>query len=90
MLLVFNYKSRLVTFVRVRMPHFGKTNGSDRENYGFGRKTGGIEKIGKQIPMDIKQRVLLAIANIEYGSVEIIIHGGKVVQIECREKTRIS
>ena len=48
------------------------------------------EKVGKQIPMDIKQRILLAIANIEYGSVEIIIHGGKVVQIECREKTRIS
>ncbi len=50
----------------------------------------GSEKFGKQIPMDIKQRILLAIANIEYGSVEIIIHGGKVVQIECREKTRIS
>ena len=48
------------------------------------------ENVGKQIPMDIKQRILLAIANIEYGSVEIIIHGGKVVQIECREKTRIS
>ena len=48
------------------------------------------ERVGKQIPMDIKQRILLAIANIEYGSVEIIIHGGKVVQIECREKTRIS
>ncbi|SHL21977.1 Uncharacterized small protein [Nitrosospira sp. Nsp11] len=48
------------------------------------------EKVGKQIPMDIKQRVLFAIANIEYGSVEVIIHGGKVVQIECREKIRIS
>ena len=44
------------------------------------------EKVGKQIPIDIKQRILLAIANIEYGSVEIIIRGGKVVQIECREK----
>ena len=48
------------------------------------------ERVGKQIPMDIKQRILLAIANIEYGSVEIIVHAGKVVQIECREKTRIS
>ena len=48
------------------------------------------EKVGKQIPMDIKQRVLFAIANVEYGSVEVIIHGGKVVQIECCEKIRIS
>jgi hypothetical protein len=47
------------------------------------------EKAGKRIPTDIKQRILLAITNIEYGSVEVVIHGGKVVQIECREKTRI-
>ena len=57
---------------------------------GLEEKQAGPEKAGKQIPMDLKQRVLFAIANIEYGSVEIIIHGGKVVQIECREKTRIS
>ncbi|SCX37593.1 YezD family protein [Nitrosospira sp. Nsp1] len=57
---------------------------------GLKEKQAGSEKAGKQIPMDIKQRILLAIADIEYGSVEIIIHGGKVVQIECREKTRIS
>lgn len=57
---------------------------------GLEEKQAGPEKAGKQISMDIKQRVLFAIANIEYGSVEIIIHGGKVVQIECREKTRIS
>ena len=57
---------------------------------GLEEKSAGPDKVGKQIPLDIKQRVLLAIANIEYGSVEVIIHGGKVVQIECREKTRIS
>lgn len=41
------------------------------------------------IPMDVKQQILRAIANIEYGSVEVVIHNGKVVQIECREKIRV-
>lgn len=44
---------------------------------------------GKQIPLDIKQQILHAIANIKYGSVEVIIHDGKVVQIEYREKIRV-
>ena len=39
-----------------------------------------------RIPMDIKQQILCAIASIEYGSVEVVVHDGKVVQIECREK----
>ena len=42
-----------------------------------------------RIPMDIKQQILGAIANIEYGSVEVVVHDGKVVQIECREKIRV-
>mgnify|MGYP006190317163 CR=1 FL=1 len=57
---------------------------------GWEEQQAASEKTGKQIPMDIKQRILFAITNIEYGSVEVVIHGGKVVQIECREKTRIS
>jgi hypothetical protein len=32
---------------------------------------------------------LHAISNIEYGSVEVIIHDGKVVQIECLKKIRV-
>ena len=39
--------------------------------------------------MDVKQRILYAIANIEYGSVEVVIHDGKITQIECREKIRV-
>ncbi|MCC2681513.1 MAG: hypothetical protein K0S36_1077 [Nitrosospira multiformis] len=39
--------------------------------------------------MDVKQRILYAIANIEYGSVEVVIHDGKITHIECREKIRI-
>ncbi len=42
-----------------------------------------------RIPTNIKQQILSAIAHIEYGSVEIVVHDGKVVQIECREKIRV-
>ncbi|SDW11721.1 MULTISPECIES: YezD family protein [Nitrosomonas] len=41
------------------------------------------------IPQDIKQEILRAIARIQFGSVEIIIHDGQVMQIECREKIRV-
>jgi hypothetical protein len=43
----------------------------------------------RRIPSDVRQRILGAIANIEYGSVEVVVHDGKVVQIECREKIRV-
>lgn len=39
---------------------------------------------------DIDRQILLAIKNIRYGSVEIIIHDSKVVQIERKEKVRFS
>lgn len=44
---------------------------------------------GKRIPAHIKEQILSAIANIEYGSIEVVVHDGKVVQIECREKLRV-
>ncbi len=47
------------------------------------------EQAGKRVPGDVKQRILSAIATIEYGSVEVVVHDGKVVQIECREKIRV-
>lgn len=43
----------------------------------------------QSIPQDIKQEILRAIARIQFGSVEIIIHDGQVMQIECREKIRV-
>lgn len=43
----------------------------------------------KQTPVEIEQEIFRAIQHIKYGSVEIVIHEGKVVQIECREKIRI-
>ncbi len=49
-----------------------------------------VEQSGRRISGEIKQQILYAIANIEYGSVEVMIHDGKVMQIECREKIRVS
>jgi hypothetical protein len=39
---------------------------------------------------DIRTTLLEAIKGIRYGSVEIIIHDSKVVQIERKEKVRIA
>lgn len=36
-----------------------------------------------------EREILDAIAGIQYGSVEITLHEGRVVQIECREKIRL-
>jgi len=38
----------------------------------------------------VEREILRAVARIEYGSVEVVIHDGKVVQIECREKIRVA
>lgn len=37
----------------------------------------------------IEQAILLALEGIRFGSVEIIVHDSKVVQIERKEKTRL-
>jgi hypothetical protein len=42
------------------------------------------------IPIGIRRQILRAIASIEYGSVEVIVHDGKVMQIESREKIRVN
>lgn len=44
----------------------------------------------KRVSVDVAQEILRAVDSIEYGSVEIVIHDGKVVQIECREKIRVN
>ena len=41
------------------------------------------------IPRDVQQQILHAVADIRYGSVEVVIQDGRVVQIESREKQRI-
>lgn len=37
----------------------------------------------------LSEQILSAISDIRYGSVEIIIHDSKVVQIERKEKIRL-
>ena len=44
----------------------------------------------KKVPVEVAQEILRAVANIEYGSIEIVIHDNRVVQIECREKIRVN
>jgi hypothetical protein len=38
---------------------------------------------------DVAQKILLAIKDLRFGSVEVVIHDSKVVQIERKEKIRI-
>jgi len=38
---------------------------------------------------DIAHKILLAIKDLRFGSVEVIIHDSRIVQIERKEKIRI-
>lgn len=40
------------------------------------------------VPQDVQKEILRIISGIDYGSVEIVIHGRQVVQIEARQKKR--
>lgn len=44
----------------------------------------------KRLSPEVEQEILRAIARIDYGSIEVVVHDGKVVQIECREKIRVA
>ena len=44
---------------------------------------------GGRLSPELEHEILRAIARIDYGSIEVVVHGGKVVQIECREKIRV-
>ena len=44
----------------------------------------------RRLSPEVEQEILGAIARIHYGSIEVIVHDGKVVQIECREKIRVA
>ncbi len=39
---------------------------------------------------DITNKILLAIKDIRFGSLEVVIHDSKVVQIERKEKIRFA
>lgn len=40
------------------------------------------------ISPEVQREILRIVAGVEYGSVEIVIHGRQVVQIETRQKKR--
>jgi len=46
------------------------------------------EQSDRQKQQSIEQAIFLALKGIRFGSVEIIVHDSKVVQIERKEKTR--
>jgi hypothetical protein len=48
----------------------------------------GQETTSPHSDQTVERAILLALKGIRYGSVEIIIHDSKVVQIERKEKTR--
>ncbi|HUO44595.1 MAG TPA: YezD family protein [Burkholderiales bacterium] len=49
---------------------------------------GNTRQAGFSLAPEVEREIARAVSGIEYGSVEIVIHDGKVVQIERKEKTR--
>ncbi|HSL02475.1 MAG TPA: DUF2292 domain-containing protein, partial [Nitrospiraceae bacterium] len=49
---------------------------------------GNTERSDRQDSQTIEQVIRLALRGIRFGSIEIIVHDSKVVQIERKEKTR--
>lgn len=47
-----------------------------------------VEQSNPKNQQNIEQAILLALKSVRFGSVEIIIHDSKVVQIERKEKMR--
>ena len=43
----------------------------------------------RRLSTKLEQEILCAIARIDCSSIEVVVHDGKVVQIECREKIRV-
>jgi len=48
-----------------------------------------IQNESEAMSEEVQQQILRALAGLGYGSVEIIVHDSKVVQIERKEKFRI-
>ena len=44
----------------------------------------------RRLPHAVVDEILTAVGSIRYGSVEITVHDGKVLQIERKEKLRLS
>ena len=42
-----------------------------------------------QLNQDLAHKILLAIKDLRFGSVEVMIHDSRIVQIERKEKIRL-
>ena len=51
---------------------------------------GSTEQSDQQDHQTIEQAIRLALRGIRFGSIEIIVHDSKVVQIERKEKVRFN
>lgn len=47
-----------------------------------------VQPAKSSLPTQVEQEILRAISGLAFGSVEIVIHDSKVVQIERKEKVR--
>jgi hypothetical protein len=50
---------------------------------------GNTERSDRQDHQTVEQAIQLALKGLRFGSVEIVVHDSKVVQIERKEKTRL-
>lgn len=41
------------------------------------------------IPEQVRSKIIEAVAGIRFGAVEVVIHDGRVVQIERKERVRL-
>ena len=55
-----------------------------------GRATHAADPPRARAERELVEAVLRAIAGLRYGSIEIVVHDSKVVQIERREKLRLT
>jgi hypothetical protein len=47
------------------------------------------QAVQNKLNQDITHKILLAIKDLRFGSVEVVIHDSRIVQIERKEKIRI-
>ena len=47
------------------------------------------DETAARLPPEVSEEILRKVSSVQFGSVEVVIHNGRVVQIEVREKVRI-
>lgn len=43
-----------------------------------------------QVPQDVIEKITEQLATLKFGELTVVVHDGKVVQIEVKEKIRLS